>query len=105
MFDEDYLTDQPERFLASELVREKILRATHEEVPHAIAVVVEKWEDTPKLVRIQATIYVERQGQKIIVVGRGGEMIKQIRAKARVDIEAMLEKKVYLELLVKVKAD
>ena len=104
-FDEDYLTDQPERFLASELVREKILRATHEEVPHAIAVVVEKWEDTPKLVRIQATIYVERQGQKIIVVGKGGEMIKHIGANARVDIEAMLEKKVYLELFVKVKAD
>jgi GTP-binding protein Era len=105
MFDADYLTDQPERFLASELVREKILRATHEEVPHAIAVVVEKWEDTPKLVRIQATIYVERQGQKIIVIGKGGEMIKQIGAKARVDIEALLEKKVYLELFVKVKAD
>jgi GTP-binding protein Era len=105
MFPDDYLTDQPERFLASELVREKILRATHEEVPHAVAVVVEKWEDTPKLVRIQATIYVERQGQKIIVIGKGGEMIKQIGAKARVDIEAMLEKKVFLELFVKVKAD
>ena len=105
MFDDDYLTDQPERFLASELVSEKILRATHEEVPHAVAVVVEKWEDGEKLVRIQATIYVERQGQKIIVIGKGGEMIKQIGAKARVDIEAMLEKKVYLELFVKVKAD
>jgi len=105
MFPDDYLTDQPERFLASELVREKILRATHEEVPHAVAVVVEKWEDTPKLVRIQATIYVERQGQKIIVIGKGGEMIKQIGAKARVDIEALLEKKVFLELFVKVKAD
>ena len=105
MFDADYLTDQPERFLASELVREKILRATHEEVPHAVAVVVEKWEDTGKLVRIQATIYVERQGQKIIVIGKGGEMIKQIGAKARVDIEALLEKKVYLELFVKVKTD
>ena len=105
MFDDDYLTDQPERFLASELVREKILRATHEEVPHAVAVVVEKWEDTEKLVRIQATIYVERQGQKIIVIGKGGEMIKQIGAKARVDIEEMVEKKVYLELFVKVKAD
>ena len=92
MFAADYLTDQPERFLASELVREKILRATHEEVPHAVAVVVEKWEDMEKLVRIQATIYVERQGQKIIVVGKGGEMIKQIGAKARVDIEALLEK-------------
>ncbi|HEY3742401.1 MAG TPA: GTPase Era [Bryobacteraceae bacterium] len=105
MFPDDYLTDQPERFLASELVREKILRATHEEVPHAVAVVVEKWEDTPKLVRITATIYVERQGQKIIVIGKGGEMIKQIGAKARVDIEALLEKKVFLELFVKVKTD
>lgn len=105
VFEDDYLTDQPERFLASELVREKILRATHEEVPHAVAVVVEKWEDQPKLVRIQATIYVERQGQKIIVVGKGGDMIKQIGAKARVDIEAMLDKKIYLELFVKVKPD
>jgi GTP-binding protein Era len=105
MFPDDYLTDQPERFLASELVREKILRATHEEVPHAVAVVVEKWEDTPKLVRITATIYVERQGQKIIVIGKGGEMIKQIGAKARPEIEALLDKKVYLELFVKVKAD
>jgi GTP-binding protein Era len=105
MFPDDYLTDQPERFLASELVREKILRATHEEVPHATAVVVDKWEDRGNLIRIQATIYVERQGQKIIVIGKGGEMIKKIGASARIDIERMLEKKVFLELFVKVKSD
>ena len=86
-------------------MREKILRATHEEVPHAVAVVVEKWEDSGNLVRIMATIYVERQGQKIIVVGKGGEMIKKIGATARVDIERLLEKKVFLELFVKVKAN
>lgn len=104
LFDEDYLTDQPERFLASELVREKILKATHEEVPHAAAVMVDKWEETDKLVRIIATIYVERPGQKIIVVGKGGEGIKHIGTRARQDIERLLQKKVFLELFVKVKA-
>ena len=103
MFPADYLTDQPERFLASELVREKILKATNQEVPHSAAVLVEKWEETEKLVKITAAIYVERNGQKIIVVGKGGEGVKRIGVYARKEIEALLDKKVHLELFVKVK--
>src|ERR1017187_10026248 len=71
-FPADHITDQPERFLAAELIREKILQATREEVPHSVAVAVDSWEDTPKLIRIYATIYVERNGQKGIIIGAGG---------------------------------
>ena len=103
IYPEDYLTDQPERFMASELVREKILKVTNQEVPHAAAVLVEKWEESPGLVRINAAIYVERAGQKIIVVGKGGEGVKRIGTAARKEIETLLNKKVHLELFVKVK--
>jgi len=68
-FPPDYLTDQPERFIASELIREKILEETRQEVPHSVAVLIEKWEDTPNIVRISATVYVERPGQKAIIIG------------------------------------
>jgi GTP-binding protein Era len=104
-FPSDYLTDQPERFLAAELIREKILRETHQEVPHSIAVLVENWEDTPRIVRIAATIYVERPGQKGIVIGAKGAMLKKIGAAARHEIETLLSRKVYLELFVKVRPD
>jgi GTP-binding protein Era len=104
-FPSDYLTDQPERFLAAELIREKILRETHQEVPHSIAVLVENWEDTPRIVRIAATIYVERPGQKGIVIGAKGAMLKKIGAAARHEIETLLARKVYLELFVKVRPD
>jgi GTPase len=102
LYPDDYLTDQPERFLAAELIREQVLRLTHEEVPHAVAVLVEKWEDTPKLIRIAATIYVERPGQKIIVIGAGGAMLKRIGTAARLGMETMTGKKVFLETFVKV---
>jgi GTP-binding protein Era len=102
MFPEDYVTDQPERFLAAELIREQVLKLTREEVPHAVAVLVEKWEDTPKLVRIAATIYVERAGQKTIVIGAGGAMLKRIGTSARLQIETLMGKKVFLETFVKV---
>jgi GTP-binding protein Era len=102
LYPTDYLTDQPERFLAAELLREQVLRLTREEVPHAVAVMVEKWEDTPLLVRIAATIYVERPGQKTIVIGAGGAMLKRIGIAARTEIEALLGKKVFLETFVKV---
>lgn len=102
MYPEDYLTDQPERFLAGELIREQVLKLTRQEVPHAVAVMVEKWEDTPKLIRIAATIYVERTGQKTIVIGQGGAMLKRIGTAARAQIEAMTGKKVFLETFVKV---
>ena len=102
MYPEDYLTDQPERFLAAELIREQVLKLTREEVPHAVAVLVDKWEDTPKLIRIAATIYVERAGQKTIVIGAGGAMLKRIGTEARKQIEEMTGKKVFLETFVKV---
>ena len=103
MFPPDHLTDQPQRFLAGELVREKILKATNQEVPHAVAVLIEKWEEAEKLTRISATIYVERQGQKIIVIGKGGVVLKRVGTAARHDIENLLGTKVFLELFVKVK--
>jgi GTPase len=105
MYPKDYLTDQPERFLAAELIREQVLRLTREEVPHAVHVMVEKWEDTPKLIRIAATIYVERAGQKTIVIGAGGAMLKRIGTAARLGIEQMAGKKVFLETFVKVQAN
>ena len=79
----DYLTDQPERFLAAELIRERLLEETRGEVPHSIAVLVERWEETPKLARISATIYVEREGQKGIAIGAGGSMLKRVGTRAR----------------------
>jgi GTP-binding protein Era len=102
LYPKDYLTDQPERFLGAELIREQVLRLTREEVPHAVAVLVDKWEDTPRLLRIAATIYVERHGQKIILIGAGGAMLKKIGAAARAEIERMTGKKVFLETFVKV---
>lgn len=103
-FPEDYLTDQPERHLAAELIREKALELTRQEVPHALAVVVERWEEKPRLVRIAATVVVEREGQKRIVVGAGGAMLKQIGTEARQEMEALLGRKIFLELFVKVRA-
>ncbi len=102
-YPDDYLTDLPERFLAAELIREQVLRFTREEVPHAVAVLVDHWEDTPKLVRISAAIYVERNGQKSILIGAGGAMLKQIGTAARQEIERLTGKKVFLETLVKVR--
>ncbi len=101
-FPEDYLTDQPERFLVSELIREKILQLTRAEVPHSVAVLIEQWEDRPNLTRISAIILVERSGQKAIVIGASGEMLKRIGMEARAEIETLLGTKVFLELFVKV---
>jgi GTP-binding protein Era len=103
LFPKDHLTDQPERFRAAELIREKILHHTREEVPHAVAVVIESWEDTPKLLRIAATIYVERPGQKAIVIGAGGATLKKIGTLARQEAERLLGRKVFLETMVKVR--
>jgi GTP-binding protein Era len=104
-FPADYLTDQPEKFIAAEFIREKILRLTRQEVPHSIAVMVDKWEDTPTLTRIMATIYVERPGQKAIVIGAKGAMLKKVGTEAREEIEKLLDKKVFLELFVKVQEE
>ncbi len=102
-FPPDHITDQPERFLAAELIREKILQTTHEEVPHATAVLIEKWEETEKLTRIYATICVEREGQKRIVIGSKGAVLKKVGTEARREMEALLGKKIFLEMHVKVR--
>lgn len=104
-FPDDMITDQPERFLAAELIREKIFNLTHEEIPYKTAVVIEGFQDVPekKLVRISAVIYVERQNHKGIIIGEKGRMLKEIGTLARIDIERILGTKVFLELWVKVK--
>jgi GTP-binding protein Era len=102
-FPPDHLTDQPERFLAAELVREKILAETREEVPHAVLVLIDRWEETPRLNRIAATIYVEREGQKGILIGARGSMLKRVGTLAREELERLLGRKVFLELFVKVR--
>jgi GTPase len=103
-FPEDQVTDQPVRFMAAELIREQVLMQTHEEVPHAVSVIVEQYEESARLVRIAATIYCERDGQKAILLGKGGKMLKAIGTSARLGIEKMVGAKVFLELFVKVKA-
>ncbi len=100
----DALTDRSERFLAAELIREKLFRQLGDELPYASTVEVERFEETPRLRRIHAAILVEREGQKAIVVGAGGERIKRIATEARIDLEKLLGGKVYLELFVKVKS-
>ncbi|MEO5357401.1 MAG: GTPase Era [Nitrospirae bacterium YQR-1] len=103
-FSFDVLTDKFERFMASEIVREKAMQLTHDELPHAIAVEIVLWKEKPnKLVSIGANIYVEKDSQKGIIIGKRGTLLKEIGSKARVEIEDMLGTKVYLELLVKVR--
>jgi|HubBroStandDraft_2_1064218.scaffolds.fasta_scaffold01887_9 GTP-binding protein Era len=104
-FPPDQFTDQPERFLAAEVVREKAILQTRDEVPHAIAVLIDNFEETPKLLRIRATIYVEREGQKGILIGKSGEAIKKIGTAARKELELILGSKIFLELFVKVQAN
>jgi len=101
-FPEDYVTDQPERFLAAELVREKVLLATRQEVPHSVSVTVDRWEETPNLTRIFATIRVERDGQKAIVIGAKGAMLKKIGTLARQEMERLFGVRIYLDLHVRV---
>jgi GTPase len=101
-FPEDQITDQPERFLAGEIVREKAIQAMYHEVPYALAVKVEKFEETPKLLRIEATMNVERDSQKKILIGHKGAMLKKIGTEARKELEELLGTKIYLGLFVKV---
>ena len=102
-FPEGQITDQPARFMASELIREQVLFATSEEVPHSTTVMIEQFEEGAKLTRIAAVIFCERDGQKRILIGHRGEMLKKIGTAARIEIEKMLGTKVYLELFVKVR--
>jgi GTP-binding protein Era len=101
-FPEDHVTDQPERFLAAELIREKVLQATRQEVPHAVAVMVDKWEETPRITRIFATIRVERPGQKAILIGSKGSTLKKIGTLARQEMERIFGVKIYLDLHIRV---
>ena len=107
MYPLDYLTDQPERFYAAEIVREKVLQLTHDELPHSTAVVVDKFEEPgdDRTLKLYCTILVERESQKPIVVGKGGAMIKQIGTAARAELIAHFGTKVYLDLHVKVKSE
>jgi len=104
-FPEDQVTDQPERFLAAEIIREKAIQVMYHEVPYALAVFVEKFEETPKLLRIEALMNVERDSQKKILIGHKGETIKKIGTEARKELEAILGTKIYLGLYVKVAPD
>jgi GTPase len=105
LYPEDYLTDQPERVIAAELVREKLLRHTRDELPFTTAVVIDQFQQTDKLLRLYATIVVDQESHKPIVLGRRGEMIKRIGTEAREELERMFETKVFLDLHVKVKSD
>lgn len=106
-FPEDIVTDLPERFIAAEIIREKVFELTRHEIPYSAAVVVERFKENPRkrIVSISATINVERDSQKGIVIGKGGGMLKQIGTSARHDIERLLGTKVYLELFVRVVKD
>src|ERR1039457_4736664 len=103
-FPKDQLTDQPERFLVAELIREQVLLATEQEVPYATTVLIDQYEEGARLTRIAATIYCEREGQKAILIGRQGSTLKKIGTAARLQIQGLLNTKVFLELFVKVRA-
>ncbi len=102
---EDMVTDQPEKQIAAEIIREKMLWLLDKEIPHGIAIEIEKMEEREEITKIYATIYCEKPSHKGIIIGKNGEMLKKIGQKARADIEEMLDKKVYLELWVRIKSD
>ncbi len=102
-YPDDVITDQYERFIASEIIREKIMDRTEEEVPHAVAVEITRWQEDDGRISISANILVEREGQKGIIIGKGGMRLKEIGRDARLEIEKLTGKKVFMELWVKVK--
>lgn len=104
-FGKDALTDKPARFFVTEIIREKILLAYDKEVPYATEVIVEKYDEKPDSIHIMTVIYVERDSQKGIIIGRGGSKLKRVGMEARRDIETFFEKKVFLEIFVKVEPD
>ena len=104
-FPGDQITDQPERFLTGEIIREKAIDLTYHELPHALAVVIDQYDETPKLLRIHATLHVERDSQKKILIGHRGEMLKKIGTAARKELEALFGTKVFLAMFVKVVPD
>ena len=104
LFPEEQVTDRTERFLVAEIIREKMMRQLGDELPYALTLQIDRFEEADKLVRLDATAFVEREGQKVILIGKGGEKLKRIGSDARRDIEALLGKKVMLNLWVKVKS-
>lgn len=105
LYNEDEFTDQSSRFLVAELIREQVLRGTRQEVPHSTAVLVDTWEDEGRLLRIGATVLVERASQRGILIGRGGQFLKRIGSAAREEVEKILDRKVHLEIHIKVAED
>lgn len=105
LYPEDVVTEETMRDVVQEIVREKILLNTKEEIPHSVAVLIEKYEETDKIDRIYASIFCETKSQKGILIGKGGSLLKKIGTEARLEIESIVEKKVYLELNVKVEKD
>lgn len=103
IYPEDYITDRSERFLASEIVREKLMRMLGKELPYAIAVEIEQFKDEDGMLRISALIWVERESQKRIVIGKGGSRLKDVGRDARLDMQQLFDRKVYLQLWVKIK--
>ena len=104
-FGKDALTDKPARFFVTEIIREKILLHCENEVPYSAEVIVEKFDEKEKSIHIMTVIYVERDSQKAIVIGKGGSMLKRIGSDARKDIETFFQKKVFLEIFVNVEKD
>lgn len=104
-FEDDMVTNQPEKQIAAEIIREKMLWLLEKEVPHGIAIEIDKMKDTGKLITIYANIFCEKSSHKGIIIGKSGEMLKKIGSLARADIEDMLDKKVFLQLWVKIKPD
>lgn len=104
-FEKDQLTDKPERFFVTEIIREKILMNYDKEIPYSTEVEVEQFKEEEKIIRINAVIYVERDSQKGIIIGHGGKSLKKVGTEARKDLEAFFEKKIFLELYVKVEKD
>lgn len=104
-YPDDIVTDRMERFMVAEIIREKVMEITKEEIPYSVAVVVEEFREEERIIFIRALIFVERKSQKGIIIGKGGRMLKEIGTRARKDIEALLGIKVFLELWVRVKED
>jgi len=103
-YEEDALTDRSEKFLASEIIREKLFRLTGDELPYTSTVVIDKWEDEGELRRISASIVVERDAHKGMIIGQGGERLKRIGSEARQELEHLMDGRVFLELWVKVRS-
>ncbi|MFN8417418.1 MAG: GTPase Era [Cytophagaceae bacterium] len=104
-YDKDELTDRPERFFASEMIREKVFELYSQEIPYSTEVVIESFKEEPTIIRIQAVIYVERDSQKGIIIGKGGESLKRMATGARKSMETFFGKKIFLETFVKVEKD